>query len=168
MSDLCGSENTSSGEPCAWNEAEQGPCPWHSDDDPPDNGRDSKLTKERQEAIASHIEQGKSIQSAARMNGITPQTVYNWLDRGEEDENSIYADFFDRITRARGYGEETYFNVVWEIAKEQGDHRFLASLMKQRYPDAWASDEDAPGVDTNATVIEIPESVAKEWQRQPE
>jgi hypothetical protein len=159
--DICGSEDTSSGEKCQWNEAEKGDCPFHSRDNPPENGRDSKLTKEREEKIAQAIERGKSINSAARMAGISPQTVYNWLDRGEDEENTVYRDFFERITRAKGYGEDKYFNVIWEMAKEEGDHRFLASLMKQRYPDSWG-DTDT-GVKADSVTIEVSENVKSSW-----
>jgi len=153
----CGAETTK-GTPCQ-NDAES--CPWHNTDSPPDNGRDSKLTKEREEQIAQAIERGKSINSAARMSGISPQTVYNWLDRGEDESNTVYADFFERITSAKGYGEDRYFNVIWELAKEEGDHRFLASLMKQRYPDSW--DETETGVDANQVEIEVSERVRDTW-----
>lgn len=160
--DVCGSTNTTSNNPCQWNTAERGPCPFHDDDTPtPDNGRDSKLTKERQSGIANKLANGKSIESAARMHGITPQTVYNWLDRGMDEENTIYADFFEEITRARGQGEEKYFNTIWELAREQGDHRFLASLMKQRYPDSWGDTET--GVEADTVQLEVSERVTSSW-----
>jgi len=155
--EICGAETTQD-HPCQ-NPADS--CPWHNTDSPPENGRDSKLTKEREEQIAQAIERGKSINSAARMAGITPQTVYNWLDRGEDESNTVYADFFERITRAKGYGEDKYFNVIWELAKEEGDHRFLASLMKQRYPDSW--DDTETGVDANQVEIEVSERVRDTW-----
>ena len=160
--EICGAKTTKGGK--CQNAA--GSCPWHNTENPPDNGRDSKLTKDREEKIAQAIENGKSMNSAARMAGVTPQTVHNWLDRGEGQEEGVYADFFDRIARAKGYGEEFYFNLALELAKENGDHRFIASLMKQRYPDSWAASEDSPGVNDDAgTVINIPESVTKEWTR---
>jgi len=123
--------------------------------------RDSKLTKEREEKIAQALEQGKSMNSAARMVGISPQTVYNWLDRGEGQEEGIYKEFFERITRAKGHGEDVYFNTVWQMAKEEGDHRFLASLMKQRYPDSWG-DTDT-GVKADSVTIEVSEDVQSSW-----
>lgn len=160
--DICGSTDTTSGEPCKFSPGES--CPWHDTDDPPDNGRDSKLSKEREEQIAQAIEQGKSLNSAARMAGVTPQTVYNWLDRGEGQEEGVYADFFDRIARAKGHGEDFYFGLALELARENGDHRFIASLMKQRYPDSWGDTET--GVEAGeGTVINIPESVTEQWQR---
>ena len=155
--EICGAPTTK-GHPCQ-NPAES--CPWHNTDDPPENGRDTKLTKEREEQIAQAIERGKSMNSAARMAGITPQTVYNWLDRGEDETETVYASFFERITRAKGYGEDKYFNVIWEMAKDEGDHRFLASLMKQRYPDSWGETET--GVEADTVNIEVSERVRKTW-----
>jgi len=152
------------GEPCQLPASRpDGRCHHHTeiDDQRANGGRDSKLTKEREEQIAQAIEQGKSINSASRMVGVTPQTVYNWLDRGEQQEEGLYADFFERITRAKGVGEDKYFSTIWELAKEQGDHRFLASLMKQRYPDAWDDTEtgvDAADITVTSDVVEIDES----------
>lgn len=157
--DICGAE-TSDGTPCEWKPGES--CPFHDVEETPDNGRPTKLSKERQESIASQIEQGKSAESAARMNGIHPATFYNWLDRGRDEENTIYADFAERVTRAYGFGENKYFNEVWEIAKEEGDHRFLASLMKQRYPDSWGETET--GVDADTVEIKISERTKETWE----
>ena len=136
----------------------------HTDVDEPDNiGRDSKLTKEREEQIASAIEDGKSMVSAARMAGVSPNAVYSWLEKGEEQEEGIYAMFHDRLTRAKGHGEDHYFNLAMELAKENGDHRFIASLMKQRYPDSWG--ETDTGVDADTVKLEVSERVAETWER---
>lgn len=166
MTDKCGAPTTKD-EPCQ-NPAES--CPWH-EPDPPDTGRPSKLSYERQEKIAQAIEAGKSMNSAARMAGVTPNTVFNWIDRGEAEEQAgnenEYTEFLRRITRARGEGEDFYFSLALQLARENEDHRFIASLMKQRYPDSWAEGEDSPGVNDDAQpVINIPESVTERWQRQ--
>lgn len=106
------------------------------------------------------IEEGRSMVSAARTHGVDPATVYNWLDRGESEHKAgnknEFADFYHRIVRAKGYGEEWYFNMVVEIARDEGDHRFLASLMKQRYPDSWG-DTDT-GVDARKLEVHLPEN----------
>lgn len=166
--DICG-HTKNDGEECTYSaKYSDGKCGHHTDVETEGQspGRPSKLSLERQEKIAQAIEQGKSLNSASRMAGVTPQTVYNWLDRGRDEENTVYAEFFDRIARAKGHGEDYYFNLALELARENGDHRFIASLMKQRYPDSWAEQDDAPGVDTDAgTVINIPDSVADKWQR---
>ncbi len=162
MTDICGVETTK-GEPCQ-NPAES--CPWHNVDEKPDNGRDTKLSLERQEQIATAIEQGKSLTSAARMAGVDRTTVYGWLDRGEADiesgKDNVFTDFYHRLTRAKGHGEDFYFELALELARENGDHQFIASLMKQRYPDSWGETET--GVETDTTVINLPESVTNQWE----
>jgi len=98
------------------------------------------------------------------MAGVTPQTVYNWLDRGDGQEEGVYADFFDRIARAKGHGEDYYFNLALELARENQDHRFIASLMKQRYPDSWGDTET--GVDADTVKLEVSERVRATWEEQ--
>ena len=159
--DLCGSTDTTTGNPC---QNAAGSCPWHGDD-PPDTGRPSKLSYERQEQIATDLEAGKSLNSAARKAGITPQTVFNWLDRGEAEREkgneNAYTEFLERITRAKGHGEDFYFNLALQLAKEDGDHRFIASLMKQRYPDSWGDTET--GVEADTVKLEVSENVKNSW-----
>ena len=159
--EICGAPTTQ-GHPCQ-NPADS--CPWHNTDDPPDNGRPSKLSFERQEEIAQAIEAGKSLTSAARMAGVDRTTVYGWIDRGEADkeagEDNEFVDFYDRLTRAKGHGEDFYYSLALELAKENEDHRFIASLMKQRYPDSWGETET--GVEADTVNIEVSERVRKTW-----
>lgn len=159
--ETCGYE-TSGGTPCELPACrDDGRC-WHHTDleEPEDVGRPTKLTYERQEQIARAIEEGKSMNSAARMAGVTPQTVHNWMERGEGEEEGVFAEFFERVARARGQGEDGYFETVLEMAKENGDHRFIASLMKQRYPESWGNTEtgvDAADITVNSDVVEVTE-----------
>jgi len=155
--DICGAPTNNGGTCDFQGTYPDGKCGHHTEHDQPYQDRDSKLTKQRQEEIAQAIENGKSMQSAARMAGVTPQTVYNWLDRGKDQDEGIYKECFERITHAKGHGEDKYFSTIWEMAKEEGDHRFLASLMKQRYPDSWG--ETDTGVD--ADTIEVSSEVVR-------
>jgi len=154
--ELCGAETTKGG--TCQNDADS--CPWHGTDDPPENGRDSKLSMERQEKIAQAIEAGKSMTIAARKAGVSRNTVYSWIEKGEDQDEGVYADFHDRIRRARGEGEDFYLSLALQMAKENGDHRFIASLMKQRYPDSWGETEtgvEAPEIQVSSDVVEITE-----------
>ena len=157
--DVCGSTDTTTGEPCQFSPGDS--CPWHDTDSPPDTGRDSKLTKSRQEAIATMIEDGHSVTAAARSNGVTKRTVMNWIGQGKEQDEGIYAEFFHRYTRARGEGEKTYLELIKDMAQEEGDHRFLASLMKQLYQDSW--DETETGVEADNVTIEVSKQTADTW-----
>ena len=159
MGEKCGAETTKGGQ--CQNDADS--CPWHDTAEQPQTGRPSKLSYERQEQIASDIEAGRSLTSSARKAGVTPQTVINWIDRGEAEKEAgkenEYTQFFERITRAKGEGEEFYFSLALQLAKENGDHRFIASLMKQRFPDSWA-DTDT-GVDARSIEVHLPSNAAK-------
>ena len=171
MSDECGHIKNDD-EPCEFTaKYEDGKCGHHTECDTGndrDSGRPSKLSYERQEQIAVDIEQGRSMTSAARKSGVTPQTVINWMDKGkaakENNEENEYSEFLERITRAKGEGEEYYFRTVVEMAKDEGDHRFLASLMKQRYPEAWGEAEtgvDAPEITVESDVVRVKDGSPK-------
>jgi len=159
--DVCGADTTKGG--TCKNPADS--CPWHGPGEAPDNGRPSKLSYERQEKIATAVEEGKSITSAARMAGVDRTTVYGWVDRGEADKeagkDNEFVDFYDRLTHAKGHGEDFYFNLALELARENEDHRFIASLMKQRYPDSWGETET--GVDADTVKLEVSEDVKASW-----
>ena len=170
--DICGHEKND-GEDCEFKpKYDDGKCGHHTECDTGAErreGRPTKLSYEKQEQIATAIEAGKSMNSAARMAELNPVTVYNWLDRGESEiqagKENEFTEFFKRLTRAKGHGEDFYFNLALELARENGDHRFIASLMKQRYPDSWAEKENAPGVDTQGITINVPESISKQWEQ---
>lgn len=161
--DICGHEKND-GEPCTFEpKYDDGKCGHHTECDTGAErreGRPSKLSYERQEKIAQAIEQGKSLNSAARMAGVDPSTVYGWIDRGESEidagNENEYTEFYKRLTRAKGQGEDFYFGLALELAKENEDHRFIASLMKQRYPDSWGDTETGVG-DDDTIVIELPD-----------
>lgn len=141
--DICGYEDTSTGDPCkrtaGWGrDVDEGYCKDHAEGESgPPAHRPTKLTKKREENIAQMIEDGHSMSAAARSNGITVQTFFNWMDRGADEEETICADFFERITRARGHGEKKYVDALVEIARENDDTATLMTMLKSRYPDEW-------------------------------
>lgn len=154
--DVCGYEDTTTGHPCkrpaGWGrDTDTGNCKDHAESTPDDPAhRPTKLTKQREENIAQMIERGHSIRAAARANGVHHHTILNWLSRGEEQDEGIFADFFDRITRAQGEGERAYVDAIMEIAKETDDPYMLMSMLKQRYPDSWG--ETDIGGDNEVTI----------------
>jgi len=101
--DICGAECTD-GTPC---QNDAGSCPWHGDNTP-ETGRPSKLTEGRQENIAVMLEDGHSIGAAARSNGITVKTFFNWMEKGEQHDGGPYAEFFDRIKNALPWSDGEY------------------------------------------------------------
>jgi len=168
MTEECGALKNDN-EPCTFpGKYPDGKCGHHTEHDTGADrreGRPSKLSYERQEKICGAIESGKSLNSAARMAGVDPTTVIGWADRGESEieagNENEYTEFYERLTRAKGHGEDRYFGLAMEMAKENGDHRFIASLMKQRYPDSWADTET--GVEADTVKLEVSERVRATW-----
>lgn len=160
--DLCGAE-CKDGTPC---EHPAGACPWHGRDDP-DGGRPTKLTKERQEQIATLVERGHSMKAAARRAGIHPETLRRWLRRGEEQDEGLYADLADRMLRAVGASETSYVNSIKRIAEEQGDARLLMTMLKQRHPETWGDvDADARGGSGVTVLLEPTETINLDERRE--
>jgi transposase-like protein len=164
--DICGSEDTTTGEPCQFKPGES--CPWHDVEEQPDTGRPTKLSYERQEKIAGAIENGKSISIAARKNDVSPRTITNWAEKGEADlengKENEFTEFFQRFRRALGEKEDWYLELILEIARENGDHRFLMSLLKNEFPDQWGDAET--GVDADTVNITVSDDISKTWDRQ--
>lgn len=168
MAEECG-EIKNDGNPCEFQaKHSDGKCGHHTNTKEYEGGRPSKLSYDRQEKIAQAVEEGKSITSAARMAGVDRTTVYGWIDRGESEKragnDNEFTEFYDRLTRAKGHGEDFYFNLALELAREQGDHRFIASLMKQRYPDSWGDTEtgvDAPEINVESDVVTVKDGSVK-------
>lgn len=141
--DICGAE-TGDGSPCQNPAVENGWCwiPSHSDPDAENpQGRDPKLTRERQEKLAQMLEEGQSIRAACRCNGIGTSTFYEWLEKGDVQDEGIYAEFAERVARARGAGERQLVDELLEMAREQQDARTVLSVLKNRYPESWGDAE---------------------------
>lgn len=141
--DICGYP-TSDDEPCQNPAGDDGRCwiPAHNgsaEENP--QGRDPQLTREKQENIASMLEDSHSIAAVCRCNGIGRSTFYDWLQKGDAQDEGIYAEFSDRVARARGAGEQQLVDDILEMAHEKGDTRTLLSVLKSRYPDSWGDAE---------------------------
>lgn len=148
--ELCG-EPTTKGHPCRNTKSS---CPWHSTDDPPDTGRPSKLSHDRQENIALSLEAGVSFKAACEANGIDRDTGHRWLRLGEEQDEGELSDFHDRITRARGVGKLDLSNSIVRIAKENDDARTLLKYLQHiEGGEAGQDDESLAGL--NLVVPEI-------------
>ena len=101
-------------------------------------GRDREPpTRETQERIAAVIESGGSLREAARKSGVHREQIGRWMEYGDEEDAGPFADFRDRLVRARGEGESQYRQTLMAIAEENGDTATLMAMLKQRYPESW-------------------------------
>jgi transposase-like protein len=171
--DRCGSTETSSGEPCqrsaGWGrEATTGPCADHHDgterDHPGAGGRPTKLTYDRQESIAAAVEDGVPIVAACRENEIDPSTHRRWMNRGEQQDEGVFAEYCTRLARALGYDQRTKTQVLWETAEETGDTATMLTVLKQRYPETW-QDQDL-GEAQGAVPLVVPDNAMPSGENQ--
>ena len=114
------------------------------------SGSASKLTRERQEEIAAKLERAQSIAAAARTSGITRRTFYNWIERGADQEQGPYREFYERMRRARGVGERRLVEALLDAIRATNDTRTLLEVLRIRYPESWG-DRD-PDADDAGTV----------------
>lgn len=159
----CG-KTTTSGEPCkrpaGWGrDGDSGPCVTHHETANTSSGRPasrpSKLTHDRQERIAADLEAGIPVTHAAPANGITETTFYEWVNRGEQQEEGLYADFSERVTRARAHGKGDLLRSAIEIARESDDPRTLLRAYQEITGGERAHEGDDTGGGLQLVVPEI-------------
>lgn len=101
-------------------------CPWHNvEGEKPKNGRNTKLSHELQERLATDLEAGVPVCHAAPKNGISEDTYYRWLRRGEEQDEGLFSDFSERVSRAEAHGKASLISDAIRIARKKDDARAL-------------------------------------------
>lgn len=154
--DICGAETTA-GQPCKNPTGENGRCwiPSHNEpgaENP--HGRPSKLNLQRQEQIATTVEEGKSLSLAARKAGIAPSTAIRWFQIGEEEEAGPYQEFYERLTRALGHGQDMWESMLLKAAED--DPATIMAVLKTQFPDTWG--EADRGEQAGGVVVELGEA----------
>jgi len=116
--DICGSTDTSTGEPC---QNPAGSCPWHDTEDKPDTGR-PELLDEYREDLLDAARRGKSIAGCGREAGVPESTIRGWLER--------HGDFSRAFRRARAEGEDEWID---EGRGGDGDSSFAKFMLSSSY-----------------------------------
>lgn len=109
--------------------------------------RPTKLDAERQERILAAIRAGSYAEPACRAAGISESTYYRWLQRGEAEEQGIYADFVRAVRRAEAEAEVQAVEFVQLHMPK--DWRAAITFLERRYPSRWrrqtSSEISGPG-----------------------
>ena len=107
-------------------------------------GRNTKLTPDVQELIVKHLLEGLSLRRAAPLAGVTYKTAYNWLNRGREDEEGVFADFADDVDEAESHHQRGL--ITWIIKSADKKHGInpapLQWLLEKRYQYEFGGKED--------------------------
>jgi hypothetical protein len=98
--------------------------------------RPTKLTPERIEGITAAVRGGAYAEVAARANGISPSTYYQWMARGERGEPE-FQEFSEAVREAEAVAEVNACACL-EAAWSNGDWRAAIKYLERRYPKRWA------------------------------
>jgi len=75
-------------------------------------GRKTKLTRKVQNAICASIRGGNYVEVSAQAAGITPQTLRNWMKRGEEEGEGPYFEFFEAVQKAKAEAQMKMVSII--------------------------------------------------------
>lgn len=104
-------------------------------------GRPTKLNKSRSENILAAISKGATMETAARITGISTVTLDRWLLRGRQpDAPKIYRDFVRDFEKAVATWELSLIKSI-ETAASDGTWTAAAWLLERRFPDRWGKRE---------------------------
>jgi transposase-like protein len=118
------------------------------------SGRPTKFTPTRVDGILNAIRNGATRNLAARLNGITEDTIYDWNRQGEADKaagrRTAKAKFSDDLSRADEEQEFLLIGAVMRGTRDRqvggewipGDWRAALSLLKSKFPERYSENRD--------------------------
>src|SRR5918995_2138405 len=96
-----------------------------------------KFTSRRKSAILRKIREGHYAKTAAQTSGITEQTLYNWLKKGEDPEMyPEHAAFHEAYRKAEATDEDKAIDAIRTAFTD--DWRGAMTHLERRYPHRWA------------------------------
>lgn len=99
----------------------------------------SKFTAQRRTRILEALRTGHSLTSAAALAGITRQTLYNWLARGEKSPDGQYGRFAQDVAVASAESADAAIKSVTGAFED--DWRAAMEFLSRRFPDEWGKRE---------------------------
>src|SRR5215204_5956851 len=96
-----------------------------------------KFTSRRKSAILRKMREGHYAKTAAETSGITEQTLYNWLKKGEDpDRYPEHAVFLEAYRKAEATAEDKAIKAIQAAFPE--DWRAAMTYLERRHPGRWA------------------------------
>lgn len=99
-----------------------------------------KLTPELIEKMIPAIEVGNYIETVCQAHGISRNTYYLWLKKGESAKaKTIYRYFYDMVKDAEARAEQKLIEEWREKLKESPTN--YKDFLERRYPERWGKKE---------------------------
>jgi len=103
-----------------------------------EKGRKTKLTPELQEEILKYLSADNYFETTCWAVGITPQTGYNWLKRGERESAGIFREFYVAVKKAEAKAE--IINVAY-IKAGSDNWQSRAWILERKFWKRWGKKE---------------------------
>ena len=98
-------------------------------------GRPTKLSSELRNKFCRLLRAGNYLENSAYVCGVTPQTIYNWLNRGHEQISGPERNFFDAVKKAAAFAEIEALAIA---KKGKNNWQSAAWFLERRYPTRYA------------------------------
>lgn len=101
----------------------------------------SKFTAERRKAIIEALERGNTLTHAAALAGVSRETIYDWLQKGDKatDPASTYKRFAEDVARANALVADHAIGKITSAMPD--DWRAAMTFLERRFPDEYAKRE---------------------------
>jgi len=104
-------------------------------------GRRTIITAALTEKLTAHVADCNTIATSAQACGVSPRSVYNWIQRGENGEEP-FAHFARSIAHARGAAKQKLVKVL--VDASASDWRCAAWLLARREESESLLQDNAP------------------------
>ena len=106
-------------------------------------GRKLTLTATKQSTLEDCFRRGLPIATACRIAGVARRSFYEWMQRGDQDEQP-FRDFSEAINKAQADGELELMDLVrTHAAEDPSSARYLLSI---RNREAYGKDGSGPNI----------------------
>jgi len=132
-------------------------------------GRPTKLTPKVQERFIEALGMALTYRLSAQYAGIGLSTFHKWMQRGEREAGSIYADFRDAVKRAEAANAAACMARIAK-ASDEGHWQAAAWILERRHPSDYGRRvqevHHTGQVETGPDVTQMAEDIAKRiWER---
>lgn len=99
-------------------------------------GRKYTISEDKINRICDAIKRGLSNRSAAASVGISHVSFYNWVNRGEHEDDTLYSKFYDGVQAASAEFEASRIRNI--ASHEETSWQASAWLLERKLPDEYS------------------------------
>lgn len=135
-------------------------------------GRPTKFTHDVRTRIIAAIRNGNTYEASANYGGISYDSLRGWLNRGEDEAEGEFFEFFNAIKKAEAEAEVESVALIRRSAQD-GQWQAAAWFLERRKPSDWGRRDrheitGANGGAVEHSVIRVPPKATtkEEWELQ--